>query len=291
MNEIELQIAAFLDRSLDGPVDLPEEVVEEFGEACKDALRKQFTEPRNEGFTLRMSNVGRPLCQLQMDKAGAEKERSSPFFKLQMLIGDMHEAAIIAVMRAAGVKVKEVQKKVKLTLKDGTALSGTLDVVIETSEGEGVYDIKSASPWSFKNKFKGGYAALEANDAFGYVGQGHGYSNAVGLPFRGWIASDKSSGEITVCDCPIDTDAEPVIDEINETAKAIAEDRPFKRCFEDQPETFRKKETGNRVLGMPCKFCDFKFSCWPGLVERPSIPSKAKDPKTEYYTHIENEEV
>ena len=56
----------FLAEANKASVDVSDQLIEEFGEACKDAFRKQFTEERETEFRYRMSNVGRPLCQLQM---------------------------------------------------------------------------------------------------------------------------------------------------------------------------------------------------------------------------------
>ena len=53
-----------------------------------------------------------------------------------------------------------------------------------------VWDIKSASPWSFTNKFSedgGGFESLKKDDAFGYIGQGYMYGIADKSDFGGWI--------------------------------------------------------------------------------------------------------
>ena len=52
-------------------------------------------------------------------------------------------------MKAAGVEIEAEQKKIKYNINKGTNISGALDVEI----GGKVWDIKSASPWSFTNKF------------------------------------------------------------------------------------------------------------------------------------------
>ena len=74
---------------------------------------------------------------------------------------------------------------------------------------------------------------------------------------------------------------------IKQTALSLEENR-FERCFDAVPETFRGKETGNKVIGTECGFCRFRFACWPSLEERPSIMSKAKDPKMVGYVEINN---
>ena len=66
MNTILLQVQKYLDNVSKSPVKLDTKLVQEFGEACKNALLKQFEEVRRDKFEPRMSNIGRPLCQLQM---------------------------------------------------------------------------------------------------------------------------------------------------------------------------------------------------------------------------------
>ena len=49
---------------------------------------------------------------------------------------------------------------------------------------------------------------------------------------------------------------------------------------------FRKKATGNMILNNGCKFCSYRFDCWPTLQEIPSVVSEAKDPKIVQYVEI-----
>mgnify|MGYP000344041366 CR=1 FL=1 len=75
---------------------------------------------------------------------------------------------------------------------------------------------------------------------------------------------------------------------LNSTALTV-EANEFKRCFKPEIETFRGHPTGNTVLNNGCIFCDFSYSCWPNMVERPSIPSQAKEPKIVSYITISRE--
>ncbi len=84
MNTILLKVQKYLDSISKQPAKLDEKLVEEFGEACKNALLKQFQEERNNKFELRMSNVGRPLCQLQMEAKGIKGE-GQPYNNKMML--------------------------------------------------------------------------------------------------------------------------------------------------------------------------------------------------------------
>ena len=70
MNTILLKVQQYLDSVSKKPAELNSKLVDEFGEACKNALLKQFQEDRRSKFEIRMSNAGRPLCQLQMEAKG-----------------------------------------------------------------------------------------------------------------------------------------------------------------------------------------------------------------------------
>ena len=79
-------------------LDIEDSWIEEAGEAFKDALRRQFTR-REDDFRLRMSNIGRPLCQLQMAKQGAKQERKDYNFIMRMLHGDAIECIMDVVLK------------------------------------------------------------------------------------------------------------------------------------------------------------------------------------------------
>jgi hypothetical protein len=72
-------------------------------------------------------------------------------------------------MRGAGVDIADTQTKVTTNIGD-SEIAGTLDVAITDEHGSPkVWDIKSASDYSFANKFAKGYRAIEADDVFGYI--------------------------------------------------------------------------------------------------------------------------
>jgi len=257
--ELQKQIEQYLLDSLEGDSSMDEDVVERFGERCKDALRKQFNGEKRE-FTLRMSAIGRPLCQQQMEKEGAKPEPLKPSLKLKFTYGDMIEALVMAVMEAAKVNIESFQEGVSHTT-GSTTIKGTLDVIIDGK----VYDIKSASQHAFKNKFSrsDGFAKIAEDDAFGYIAQGYLYSSAKDLPFGGWIAYNKETGDIAVCKAPAsDAYKRSAIGKANKNIKALVDDVPFKRQFEKVKEKFRNKITGNYTIALNCRYCNFKTSCW-----------------------------
>ena len=288
MNDILHKVQLYLSKATKEPVEISDKLVEEFGEACKSALRKQFTGERRSNFRPRMSNIGRPLCQLQMEAQNIKGEGQPYNVKMRNTFGDLIEALSIFVLKSAGVKIEDEQKNVKYKF-NGSTIEGRYDVKINKK----IWDIKSASPYSFKNKFgeAGGFEAVVKDDAFGYVSQGYLYSESEKLPFGGWIVVNKSTGEWVVCETPL-VDEEYKVNAI-QTAKnnvrSLKKKEPFKRCYDEIEETFRTKKTGNKVLGMACSFCPYKLPCWGSKLQLlPQQQSQGKNPKWVWYTEVNN---
>ena len=292
MNSILLKVQQYLDSVSKKPVKLDKQLVQEFGEACKNALLKQFEDERSTKFELRMSNVGRPLCQLQMEAKGIKGEGQPYNVRMRNTFGDLIEALATFVMKSAGVNIKNEQKKVTYKFEN-ESIEGRQDVEIDDK----IWDIKSASPYSFDKKFgeAGGFTEVVRDDSFGYATQGFLYSESQNKKFGGWIAINKSTGEWTVCETPssVEEHKKKAIDTAKENIKAIKSSKPFKRCYDDVAETFRSKPTGNRVLGTVCSFCPYKLPCWgrDKLQLLPQQQSKGKNPKWIWYTSVTNPKV
>jgi len=288
-----LEVQDFLQKAGRGEIDSSrlDDLIEAFGEDCKTAIRKQFS--RNSEYRIRMSGLGRPLCQQQLEKQGLKQDVAYNDV-IRFLIGDLVEATAILVMKAAGVNVQQGQGQCSLEL-DGQTVNGTLDVIIDDK----VWDIKSTSPWSFENKFsgRGGYDAIKEDDPFGYIMQGFLYSESQGLPFGGWIAINKSSGEWDFVEAPDnqDEDRETYLKEAAQRVRAIVNDAKFKIPFTSLPETYTYKgvkyETGNRLMPKTCTFCSFKENCWKSAEYHPKITSKAKNPPMTWYTKLVKKEL
>ena len=288
MNSILLKVQQYLDNVSKSPVKLDKQLVQEFGEACKNALLKQFEEPRRDKFEPRMSNIGRPLCQLQMEAKGVKGEGQPYNVKMRNTFGDIIEAMAILIMKSAGVSISNEQKKVTYKFEN-ESIEGRQDVEIDDK----IWDIKSASPYSFDKKFgeAGGFTEVVRDDSFGYASQGFLYGESQNKKFGGWIAINKSTGEWTVCETPssVEEHKKKAIDTAKENIKAIKSSKPFKRCYDDVAETFRSKPTGNRVLGFVCSYCPYKLPCWgSGLKLLPQQQSKGKNPKWVWYTSVTN---
>jgi hypothetical protein len=81
-------------------------------------------------------------------------------------------------------------------------------------------------------------------------------------------------------------DIKEVNSRIKNTVDYINKDKPFKRCYEAQPETYRKVASGNYVLPRGCTFCKYKKDCWDTLQELPSLVSNAKEPPMVQYVSL-----
>ena len=248
----------------------------------QEAVEKQFNQSERK-FTMRMSNIGRPYCQLWFDKNKPEEGIDMPAnFLMNMMIGDIVEAVFKGVLTEAGVDFSDGFKS---TLTVGKhKIDGTHDLIMDKR----VDDIKSASPWSYKNKFKD-YETLKAHDSFGYIGQLAGYSKALGVEPGGWWVLNKATGEFKyVSAWDMAVDRQDILDEVEDKANKLAQNK-FERCFEPVEETFRKKPTGNKVLAEECGWCKYRFKCWPSLQELPSLASQAKNPPMVAYIEIADE--
>ena len=284
MNVKEASLISYLVNVLDGKAEMPSYLFDEFADLSRKALEKHFTR-KKEDFRLRMSNVGKPLCQLQMQAKGVEPEKPSHDFIVRMIIGDMLEALVIVLLKAAKIEVKSQHQKVSLGVGD-RQIEGEYDIELD----DGIYDIKSVSPFSFTTKFNAdnGYDKIKQSDSFGYISQGHGYGMAANKPFKGWIAINKTTGEIVFTDAKhTDEEKKEVYSKIYNTSVALLDEKPFERCFTDVEEVYYSKPTGNRTLGIECSYCPYKHDCWDNLEFRRQLPSKGKNPKWTWYTKID----
>ena len=277
--EAELNIHDFLEKCLKGERSMSIENIDLITKDIKKSLIKQFQQTKKEDFKLRMSNVGRPTCQLWYEKNKPEVAETPPsYFVLNMLIGDLIEAVFKGLMREVKVDFKD-SDNVSLKLKN-KEVTGEYDLTMNNV----VDDIKSASPWSFNNKFNS-FDSLSQKDGFGYVSQLVGYAKALGVEPGGWGVINKASGDFKYVQAE-GVDTEAVMNNIQKTVDYVDNDTPFKRCFEDIPETYRGVPSGNYILPKDCIFCKFKKDCWDNLQELPSKVSKAKELPIVFYTKV-----
>lgn len=267
----ELKLYQYLEDATKGNTTMSKATIKQVADDVADALQRQFGGGNKKGdFRLRMSNIGRPACQLWYEKNKPEAARPLPTtFVMNMMLGDIVEAVFKGLMKEAGVEYEDTEK-VTLNIGD-TSVNGSYDIVVDNA----VDDIKSASNWSYTNKFES-FDTLASGDGFGYVAQLAGYAKASGKKVGGWWVVNKANGQFKYVPAKgLDLDAE--LAKIEKTINTVNENK-FERCFEPVAEKFRGKETGNTVLNENCKFCSYRFDCWENLTERPSVKSQAKVP-------------
>ena len=279
MNHVaELKLHQYMTDAVNGKSSMSDEIIHQVANDIKDSLQRQFGgKVKRKDFTLRMSNVGRPTCQLWYEKNKPETAlpRSNNFM-MNMMLGDIVEAVFKGLLRGAKVDYEE-SDTVTLKCKDAE-VSGSYDLVIDGA----VDDVKSASDWSYKNKFES-YDTLSSGDGFGYVGQLAGYAKASGKKVGGWWVVNKANGHFKYVPASgLNLDEE--IAKIERTSATVKENK-FERCFEPETETFRGKETGNTVLNKNCRFCDYRYDCWD-LTDKPAVMSKAKIPNIVSYIEL-----
>ena len=275
----ELAIHQYLENAANGKSTMSDETIDTVAREVAEALKRQFGSGNKRGeFRLRMSNIGRPTCQLWFEKNKPETALPKPTtFVMNMMLGDIVEAVFKGVLKESKVAFEDTDT-VSLPVGDsnGTHISGSYDLIVDGA----VDDVKSASDWSYRNKFES-YDTLARGDSFGYVGQLAGYAKAAGKKAGGWWVVNKANGGIKYV--PADNlDMEAEMNKIKQTVETVNKNE-FKRCFKPVPEFFRGKPTGNMVLNDSCKFCDYRHECWPNMIEEPSRMSKAKDPKIVAY--------
>jgi hypothetical protein len=279
----ELSVYSFLAKAMAGEASVSKDIMDQVATDVSNALDKQFNgKPRDE-FKLRMSNVGRPKCQLWFEKNDPkDKTPFPPHFLINMLLGDIVEAVFKGLLRASGVQFED-NNNVTLKLGDDKEIQGEYDLILDGK----VDDIKSASPWSYNNKFVN-LETLQQGDSFGYIPQLVGYAEGADKDVGGWWVVNKGTGQFKYVNAS-SVNTKEVLDNIEETYDYINNDEPFERCFDAIEETFYKKPTGNKKLTTECGFCSYKHKCWPTLQTRPSLVSQAREKPMIDYVQIEKE--
>jgi hypothetical protein len=269
---VELKLLGFMSEALKGNTTVTEEVADKVASDVKAAFLKQFSGEGRGDFKLRMSNIGKPSCQLWFEKNDPDdREPLPPFFLMNMILGDIVEAVFKGLLTAAGVEYKD-NYRVSLDLPTGDVIDGELDMEMDGK----IDDVKSASPWSYKNKFES-FEKLSEKDDFGYVAQLVGYAHAANKDVGGWWVVNKANGDFKYVDAS-SVNVSEVLLKVQEKVTNLNNNAPFKRCFSPVEESYYKKKSGNLVLPNECKFCPFKRKCWETLQTLPSKVSKAKEP-------------
>ena len=280
MHRAEIALQLFFQKAIAGETIMTEEVADKVASDVKAALYKQFDSGPRDAFRLRMSNIGKPKCQLWFEKNDPSDKIPLPSnFMLNMMIGDITEAVFKGVLRAAKIDFQD-NDVVSLDLGELGKIKGEYDMILDDK----IDDVKSASPFSYDVKFDS-LSSLQKGDSFGYINQLVGYAKAAGKEVGGWWVINKATGHHKyVSAADLDTDA--VMENITDTVEYITNDKPFERCFEPIPEYFNRKATGNTKLNTECGYCGFKKKCWPELQQLENRSSAAKIKPIVDYIHI-----
>jgi len=279
----ELAIHSFLQNVMSGKSSMNKATINRVAKDVSNALSRQFSGRGKKDFKLRMSNIGRKKCQLWFDKNHPEdKIADSPYFIINMILGDIVEAVFKGLLRASKVEFDD-SEQVTLDLDD-TKIDGTYDLVMNGK----VDDVKSSSPWAYENKFQD-FETLQSKDSFGYVSQLVGYAKAKGVPVGGWWVVNKANGNFKyVSASNVDVDSE--MKKIKDTVDYINNNEPFERCYEPIEETYYGKPSGNLKLGIECSLCSYRERCWDDLKVLPSKVSRSSNPPLVNYVYLANAE-
>jgi hypothetical protein len=241
---------------VDKGVEVPRELTEEFAKDLAEIVTERLSAKPREPY-LRLSNAG-SKCDRRLYfeiKHPEVLEGLSPETKLKFLIGDLHEAILLFLAKAAGHSVTGEQDTIVLE-----GVVGHRDAVIDGVTA----DVKSASSRSFQ-KFKAGLTP--ETDSFGYLVQINSYAEGslddplvLDKDRVAFLASDKTLGKLHVDIHQKD----PTLDVraiLNEKKEILSRDELPPRAFSDEPDG----KSGNRKLGTYCSYCPAKFACWPEL--------------------------
>ena len=256
------------------PLPLTEKDIDNTLVGIKEALMSwSAPSDRNKDFTLRMSNIGKPIRQLWYEQRDPDGRGSvNGPTQIKFLYGHVLEEIVLMLVRMAKYKVTDEQKEVEV---DG--ILGHMDCKIE---GE-VVDVKSASNFAFK-KFEQG--RLAQDDPFGYLGQLAGYEAAEGTENGGFLVINKESGELCM-HRPEDLDKPNINTKINNTISALNVDTPPELCYNPIPDG----KKGNLKLPKGCSWCKYKFECHKDSNNGKGLRVFKYANSLSYLTHVESE--
>lgn len=202
---------------------------------------------------LRLSSIGDQCARkIQYQYHSTKGEELAPHTLLKFLYGDLVEWLLLFLVSLTDHKVEHKQAEVELG-----GVKGHIDAVIDGQ----LFDIKSANSRGFV-KFKEHKVPQE--DAFGYMSQLTNYLAAIQKyvtdPNKAsFLAFDKELGHIVVDTYVLDSECRA--DFVKQRVKEVTSNALLPRGYDDVE--FQK--SGNRQLGLACRYCQFKQTCWPDL--------------------------
>ena len=222
------------------------------GREVEEAIKNAF-EPYEQKTNLRMSGIGRCERAQWYAVKGYTPEELDGSVYLTFLQGHVLEAVIVALVKLAGHRIEDQQKKHTVE-----GINGSQDCTID---GE-LVDIKTASAWSWDNKFT---PTGIADDGFGYIKQLSAYGKNDNREHGYFLALNKNKSTLKLCKQELEQDVDTFIVDLKDKMES---DTPPMRLA--KATTLTKQ--GEEKLCMTCSFCNFKNDCYGSLIARP-IPS------------------
>ena len=256
------------------PINLTEKDIDNTLAKIKESMMAWATpSERDNNFTLRMSNIGRPARQLWYQKRDElVKSSIDGPTQIKFLYGHILEEIVLMLVRMAGHKVSDEQKEVKVK-----GVVGHIDCKINNE----IVDVKTASGFAFKKFIQG---RLAEDDPFGYLGQLAGYEKSEGTNNGGFLVINKESGELCLHQ-PEDLDKPNITNKIDNLISCLdINDKP-ERCYDPVPEG----KKGNYKLHKSCFWCNYKFDCFKDVNNGQGLRGFKYANSTVYLTHVEVE--
>lgn len=278
MHIITQTITDFLNLAAEGKAPFSEKLLLECVEDIKEKILQTFHDTPQTEFRLRMSNIGKDLRQLMLEKEYG-RAKASPEFLLKMLTGHIQERILTYICKSQGLDIKT--DDVVCVNIAGTDIEGELDWYL-TIDGK-VYDVKTASPYAYDTKFAS-FESLSSDDTFGYIDQLIGYAQGKNAQPGGWVVFQKVTGQYKVVEYPYSLEQSLPQWEMRVKRKIHAlESGSIPPCQGLEQETFYQKPTGRTIIGKKCQYCDHKQKCHPNAKLLPSKCSNAKNKPLVWY--------
>ncbi len=219
------------------------EIADRAGKEISEAIVTSLT-PRENRQGLRMSGIGRCERAQWYQIKGYDSEPISGQVYLTFLQGHILESVLLGLIELSGHSVTGQQAKHTVE-----GINGSQDCEID---GE-LVDIKTASAWSYDNKFKEDGIK---DDAFGYIKQLSAYGKTDDRDTGYFLAFNKNKSTLKLCKQELEQDVDKFIIQLKDKMDS---DTPPMRLAN---ATTVSKKTGEERLCMTCAFCGYKDECY-----------------------------
>ena len=245
--------------SLEEPLRIPTTLLNEFLSGCEIAVKRQFTNVKEEAPTIRLSAIGKCLKQQAFTAIGEQGEEIQPRARFTFFFGDLVEEMIIFLAKLSGVNLHSEQKEVVLD-----KIKGHVDGIADIDGERYIVECKSMSDLSFKD-----FRDKGMTDDWGYISQINAYMEALNINKAILVGVNKNTGHLHEQVFEKDDNVVAMIYSNIQDLKEIQKNPEKINELENislVEETYRNKKTGNRILSITCSYCKYKNLCWKGLV-------------------------